>query len=263
MFGYTPRPGDPFIFSIRNFPTCTELTDVVRVLGTLVSGPATRSIGVLGVGQVDRLGNLNSTWSPDGGYIVGSGGANDIATAADEILVTVKHDVERLVEEVTYITCPGSNISTIVTTEGVLKRIDNEFVLVAYFERGCETTENAVRRIRSATGWDLLVHDSLERIPAPSESDLATLRSSILGERSLGEAWLCDRCAQGYVMVGHAFPFDALVWLRTRTVMEHPDDAAIPSGGSGRGRPSRCGSSSDSRLPRHPVGKASSNAAWS
>ena len=48
MFGYTPRPGDPFIFSIRNFPTCTELTDVLSVLGTFVSGTATRSIGVLG-----------------------------------------------------------------------------------------------------------------------------------------------------------------------------------------------------------------------
>jgi acyl CoA:acetate/3-ketoacid CoA transferase alpha subunit/acyl CoA:acetate/3-ketoacid CoA transferase beta subunit len=177
MFGYTPRPGDPFIFSIRNFPTCIELTDVLSVLGTFVSGPATRCIGVLGAGQVDRQGNLNSTWTPDGDYIVGSGGANDIATAADEVLVTVKHDAERLVERVTYITCPGSNVSTIVTTEGVLRRINNEFVLVGYFEKGAESSEEAVRRIRSVTGWGLEALDSPVRIPAPSKADLATIRS--------------------------------------------------------------------------------------
>ena len=108
---------------------------------------------------------------------MGSGGANDIATAANEVLVTVKHDAERLVERVTYITCPGTNVSTIVTTEGVLRRINNEFVLVGYFEKGPESTDEAVRRIRSITGWDLEALDSPVRIPAPSKADLATIRS--------------------------------------------------------------------------------------
>jgi acyl CoA:acetate/3-ketoacid CoA transferase beta subunit len=78
---------------------------------------------------------------------------------------------------VAYVTCPGLNVSTIVTTEGVLRRIDNEFVLVGYFERGSETCKDAVRRIRSATGWDLPVHDTVKGIPPPSEDDLVTIRA--------------------------------------------------------------------------------------
>ena len=52
--------------------------------GTLVGGPGTTTIACLGGAQVDRHGNINSTRIPDGPFLVGSGGGNDVASVAAE-----------------------------------------------------------------------------------------------------------------------------------------------------------------------------------
>jgi acyl CoA:acetate/3-ketoacid CoA transferase alpha subunit len=176
MFGYDPRPGDPFIFSSRNLPSCTVLTDVMGVLGTFVSGPASSCVGVIGAAQVDRHGRINSTLGPDGQYVVGSGGANDIASAAEEVVVIVKHTPGRLVDEVPYVTSPGEKVSAIVTTEGVLERRDGEFVLTSYFPNGSDSREQRIDAIRQATGWQLAVGDDAQVEPDPTEEELALVR---------------------------------------------------------------------------------------
>jgi acyl CoA:acetate/3-ketoacid CoA transferase beta subunit len=176
MFGYDPRPGEPFIFSLRNLPSCTLLTDVMAVLGTYVGGPATRSIGAVGAAQVDRQGRLNSTWSADGRFVVGSGGANDIASTTDELIVTVKHNPGRLVEEVPFVTSPGERVRAIVTSEGVLERTDGEFELVRFFQRDGESATEAAERLVSRTGWPLKISDRLTAEPEPSADDLETIR---------------------------------------------------------------------------------------
>ena len=175
MSGFRPIPGDPYLFARRNLPTSLQLTDVIDVLARDISGPATRSIGVLGAGQVDAEGNLNSTWSDNGDFILGSGGANDVASGADEVVVVIRHSASRLVERVGYVTAPGSRVSTIVTTEAVLERRDGRFVVTRYLGGGEPAA--AAERIRAGIGWDIPIAPDFAAEPEPTATDLALLRS--------------------------------------------------------------------------------------
>jgi acyl CoA:acetate/3-ketoacid CoA transferase alpha subunit/acyl CoA:acetate/3-ketoacid CoA transferase beta subunit len=174
MSGFHPKPGDPYLFARQNLPTSSQLADVIDVLARDVSGPATRSIGVLGAGQVDSSGNLNSTFSADGRFILGSGGANDVATGADEVIVVLRHSADRLVDQVAYITAPGRNVTTIVTTEAVLERRDGRFVVTSYLDDG--DPASILESIRAGIGWPIDVAADVAHEPLPSQDDLALLR---------------------------------------------------------------------------------------
>jgi acyl CoA:acetate/3-ketoacid CoA transferase alpha subunit/acyl CoA:acetate/3-ketoacid CoA transferase beta subunit len=176
MYGFEPRPGDPFLFASRNLHASAQLTDVMRVLGTYVSGPGSRCLGVIGAGQVDQHGRVNTTKGDDGQHLFGSGGANDIASAAEDVLVTIKHSPDRMVAEVPYVTSPGGPVSTIVTTEAVLTRRDGEFELTSYFPRDGLDARERVAQICALTGWDLKVAAQVCVEPNPAAPDLTLLR---------------------------------------------------------------------------------------
>jgi acyl CoA:acetate/3-ketoacid CoA transferase beta subunit len=177
LYGYSPRPGEPFIFAGRNVPTNKMLTDVMGVLGTLVPGPGTRSIGIIGAGQIDRTGATNSTYASDGSFIVGSGGANDVLSAADEVIVTVGHDDTRLVEKVGYVTCPGDRVRLIVTDLAVFERgVHGDFVLTRTLPKAGADTHAAIAAIQGATGWEFSVAKKVISEPLPTVEELATLR---------------------------------------------------------------------------------------
>jgi acyl CoA:acetate/3-ketoacid CoA transferase alpha subunit len=134
FYGYSPQPADPFIFNLRNVPHCRMLTDINDVLGSIVGAESNRCVGSLGAGQVDMHGNVNSTCIPEFKlFLVGSGGAADVAAGAREIIIIMDHATFRLVEKVPYVTCPGDRISTVVTTKGVLEKRDGELVLTGFF----------------------------------------------------------------------------------------------------------------------------------
>ncbi len=107
LWGYTPTPADPYIFNHRVFPGSPLLADASTVLGMVVGGPGTRTIACLGAAQVDRDGNLNSTLIPGGPFLVGSGGANDVASRAAACVVVALARPDRLVERVGFVTSPG------------------------------------------------------------------------------------------------------------------------------------------------------------
>ncbi len=179
FFGYTPRPSDPFIFNFRNMHTCTMLTDVLTVLGSMVGAESNRCIGVLGAGQVDRLGNINSTKVPELNlFLVGSGGACDVALGAREMLLTVPQDQMRTPEAVSYITAPGQRVRTLVTTMGVFEKPpgEDEFVLTAYFPQLGSNGQEAAKKIGSRCGWDLRVARGLRRVEPPGRDDLYDIR---------------------------------------------------------------------------------------
>lgn len=68
-------------------------------------------LGLLSAAQVDRYGNLNSTELRRDGRpplrLVGSGGANDIASLVRDTVILMPHDRRRFVERVDFVTSPG------------------------------------------------------------------------------------------------------------------------------------------------------------
>ncbi len=179
FYGYTPRPADPFIFNFRNIPTCAMLTDILTVLGSMVGARSSRAIGVLGAGQVDRLGNINSTKIPELKlFLVGSGGACDVALGAEEVLVTVAQDRMRTPERVSYVTAPGERVRTLVTTSGVFQKLPGreDFTLTAYFPHLGEEDREALERIRADCGWEVEAVESLRRVEPPTLDELYDVR---------------------------------------------------------------------------------------
>jgi acyl CoA:acetate/3-ketoacid CoA transferase beta subunit len=180
MLGYAPRPGDPTTFNSRNFPSCTMLTDVHHVMGIIMGGARSQCLGSLGAGQIDRRGNVNSTQDPDKRlYMVGSGGANDIASSAREVLITAIQRKESFVEKVPYVTSPGKRVRTLVSNLGVFEKPEGqeEFFLTGLFPdpegRG---KEEVVRGVRDQCGWPLQVAPTLDWIAPPEMNELRLLR---------------------------------------------------------------------------------------
>jgi acyl CoA:acetate/3-ketoacid CoA transferase alpha subunit len=179
MFGYLPRAADPFIFSTRNLPTAKSLTDILTVMGQLMGGRWNRCLGVLGAGQVDRSGNLNSTLLPGRRYLTGSGGANDVCSAAAEVLVAATQDRARFVEKVPYVTGPGQAVRTVVSQLGVFEKVEphGDLVLTAYLPTAGASAEAAVAAIRAACGFEVRVAPALAAEPPPTGEELALLRA--------------------------------------------------------------------------------------
>ncbi|MHA1431162.1 MAG: CoA-transferase [Candidatus Freyarchaeota archaeon] len=173
MFGYLPKPTDPFIFTMSNIPTCKMITDLVGSIGININHP--KSMAILSAGQIDKHGNINSTRT-DGMPLVGSGGANDIVTRANETIIVMVHAKSRLVDRVPYITCPGEKVSKLITSHAVFEKENGTMTLKKYFpQQGLSETE-IIREIEENTGWKVELSDRLERIEPPTEQELSLLR---------------------------------------------------------------------------------------
>jgi acyl CoA:acetate/3-ketoacid CoA transferase beta subunit len=131
----------------------------------------------VGAGQIDKFGNINSTRTASGQFIVGSGGANDIVTAARETVVVVTQRKPAFVERVDYITSPGSKVRCVISTMGRFEKdAGDELVLTAYFTAEGRTREEIVAEIRERCGWELKVAEPLEALDPPTAEELALLR---------------------------------------------------------------------------------------
>ena len=176
MVGYLPRPAEPFVFSFRNFPSCKMLTDIVHTMGIFMGGGENRCLGSLAAGQIDKHGNINSTVIPATQYITGSGGANDITSAAQEVVVTLAQSASRFVDKVAYVTAHGARVSTVVSDLGVFTKLraDGELVLSGVVGDGPEAP--LVARARERCGWELAVAPSLRRFAPPAADELRLIR---------------------------------------------------------------------------------------
>jgi acyl CoA:acetate/3-ketoacid CoA transferase alpha subunit/acyl CoA:acetate/3-ketoacid CoA transferase beta subunit len=178
-YGYEPQPGDPFIFSHRNLSTCSWMADVSAILGAAHGNRANKTIAALGAGEIDAAGNMNSSRTAEGGFLVGSGGANDITSGANAIVVVVKHGRHRLVDRVPFVTCSGARVRVIVTDQAVLRRDEpaGEFVLTSVLVPESGTVENAVRKAVDGCGWQLSVGREVSAFSPPNAQTLTRLRS--------------------------------------------------------------------------------------
>ena len=178
-FGNSPRPAEPFLLNFSNFATCKMLTETLDTLGVFTCGATNRCIGVLGGGQIDKFGNINSHWISDDLYITGSGGANDVATGARETMVIMQQSRHRFLEKVPFITAPGARVRTLISTMGVFEKLDGdeEFTLTKYFaNRDFSSAEETIRQIKETCGWKLKVARDPQEVPSPTLEELRLLR---------------------------------------------------------------------------------------
>ena len=179
MFGHLPRASDPFIFSYHNQHTCKILNNNETMLGVFVGGSSNRCLGILGAGQIDKHGNGNSTEIPGVTYLVGSGGANDIASGNRETVAVITSGRQRLVEKVPYVTFSGKNVTTLVTDVGVFEKIDDgaAFTLTSYIpSRPGQMATEAVAEMKERVGWELKVSPDLREAPSVAREEVTLLR---------------------------------------------------------------------------------------
>ena len=180
--GYQPCPGDPLLISPANMATAKMISDSFDVHGVSAGGINSRCLGVLGAGQLDKQGNINSTiiksYRKGDIYLSGAGGGNDIASVTKEVVIVAMQRANRLVEKVPYITCPGTRVSTLITNEGEYVKDGSELILNRYFPSPEHSSQKErVKEIASTCGWVLRTSPQLEKLAVPTSQELKLLRS--------------------------------------------------------------------------------------
>lgn len=170
------------------------LGDCLDVFGALQAGRM--EVAVLSAAQVDRWGNLNSTFI-GGTYaapkvrLVGSGGAHDIASLVGRLVIVMPHDPRRFVERVDFVTAPGLDASgrrpsgtqgqgpvALVTSRGRFSFASGELTLEGV--RSGWTADQAVEGFP----WEVRRASSIAVLPDPTPEERALLTGLI--ERSEG-----------------------------------------------------------------------------
>ncbi|MBV9380040.1 MAG: hypothetical protein JOY82_05725 [Streptosporangiaceae bacterium] len=153
--GVDPAAGDAYLFSQRHATRSTQLAGIAEILGALVAGNRGRCLGVLAAAEVDSCGNLNTSRLGDGRHITGSGGANDIASAADCVVVATASR-RRYVRQVAYVTSPGRRIQAVVSQFGRFTRPgpDQPFELRTWLPPEAPASANSPRAaVAALTDW--------------------------------------------------------------------------------------------------------------
>lgn len=186
----TPAP--EMLYTMADPPNllgATQCGTMLDVMGLLQQGRV--NVGFLGAAEIDRFGNLNTTWGHRDGNSIrlpGSGGACDIACLSQRTVVLLEHSRHRLRDRVHFITSPGfgsgnswrraqglpakSGPSAVITTLGVLRFGSDGEAFLASIHPGVR-----VEDVLANTGWTLRVADALLETPPPTEDELAAMRS--------------------------------------------------------------------------------------
>ncbi len=177
LAGYSPRPCDPYLFNFRNLATCTQAGSASTALGLFVGGAAARCLGSLGAGQVDGQGRFNSTQLADGTLLVGSGGANDVASTAAEVVLTVPSGRQRLVDHLPYVTGPGERVTALVTELGLFEKAPGRepLRLTRLVGPGSDPSEQ-VAALRARCGFPFEVSPELAWVAEPPAEEVSRLR---------------------------------------------------------------------------------------
>ena len=147
-------------------------------------------VGFMGGAQIDRYGNLNSSFIGDPKNpairLPGTGGGNDISSLT-QMIVAMKHEKRRFVDKVDFITSPGF-------LDGGSRRIDSGLVSggmyrvvtdLAILDFDDETKEMQVsalspgvtaEQVRDNTGFDIRIDGDIETTEPPSQAELEVLR---------------------------------------------------------------------------------------
>lgn len=150
----------------------------------------------LGGAQIDRYGNLNSTFiGSDYRHpqvrLPGSGGANDLASLCWRTVAIVPHSKRKFVEKVDFVTSPGylsgpgaREAAGLPPDSGPWKVISTLALMGFDEESKCMRVESlfpGVTRaeVEAATGFELLFADPLGITSEPTDAELRILREEV------------------------------------------------------------------------------------
>ncbi len=178
QIGYTPVPGESILASEAGVRSSKMLTDTVLMQGVFIGGENNKCLSILGAGQMDKYGNINSTKTSKGKFLVGSGGVND-ALNARESIICLDQSKDRFVDTLAYVTGLGNSVTTVISTMGIFRKVhpQDELHLVACFPAPqVRSLEERVKVIRDNCGWDLKTAPVVEEVTMPSQEELSLLR---------------------------------------------------------------------------------------
>ena len=173
--------------------TCTRgygyATDLFSVFTTITyAGYLDKAF--LGVGQIDKYGNINTSYlgkPPEAQRITAAGGAPEFYAYAKETILTMKG--KGFVKKLPYVTSPGylgggderersgrytpgSGPSILINSKGIFKfhKETKEIYLDALFPG------ITVEDVRAEIPWDLKVADTIHSFPVPTDEEIEFLR---------------------------------------------------------------------------------------
>jgi glutaconate CoA-transferase subunit B len=179
---------------------------------------------ILGVGQVDRYGNINTSFmggtAKTGMRLTGAGGAPDFVSYAKETILTLKGG--EFVEKLDYFTSPGylgggderdccgifragSGPSVMISTEAIF-RFDKKTKEV-YLESLLPGVD--LNKVKFKVPWDLQVVNPLKPFPVPTKEEINYIRT---------------------FAPQHCIPRQIMIELAVEKLLEF-------AGGKGRGKP--------------------------
>jgi glutaconate CoA-transferase subunit B len=186
------KPAGQALYTMGDTPN-TEgaiwTTSMMDIMALLQSGRV--SLGFIGGAEVDRFGNLNTTYIRGRGNILirlpGSGGGSDIASLSQRFVIIMKHEKRRFLGKVSYITSPGfgdgggwrergglrgGGPCAVITTKGIL-RFDSETKEMVLNSVHPGIT---VEQVLENTGWDLRCAKKIEKTKPPMRSELRMIK---------------------------------------------------------------------------------------
>lgn len=185
-------PAAELLYTMGDPPNLLEASWATRmsnVMALLQRGEV--AMGFIGGAEVDRFGNVNTTLVGDperpAVRLPGSGGAADIASLAQRLVVIMEHSPRRLPARVSFMTTPGwgdgagwrqrqglvrGGPAAVITTLGVLRFDERtrEAYLASYHPG---TTPE---QVQAQTGWSLHVPPDVQETPSPTEQELTAIR---------------------------------------------------------------------------------------
>ena len=146
-------------------------------------------VGFMGGAQIDRYGNLNSSYIGDPANpairLPGTGGGNDISSLT-QMIVAMKHEKRRFVEKVDFITSPGFLTGSDSRREsglpaGGMFKVVTDLAVLGFDPQTREMIVEAVHPgvtledVRENTGFEIRA-DNVGQSDPPAERELAVLR---------------------------------------------------------------------------------------
>ena len=147
-------------------------------------------IGFMGGAQIDRYGNLNSSFIGDADdptiRLPGTGGGNDIASLT-RVIVAMLHEKRRFVETVDFVSSTGfwrggSSRAEAGLITGGPGKVVTDLAILGFDEATKRMKVQALHagvsaeRVRENTGFELLFDADIETTEPPTDDELAVLR---------------------------------------------------------------------------------------